>query len=48
MDFCLGWVTDCDIDASIIMMSADGQKVDEVCFSRQISADGAVTHSGDR
>ena len=43
----LGWDTNCDIDASVIMLDAAGTKVDHCAFDKLTSNCGSVRHSGD-
>ena len=47
MSMGLGWSTNLDLDASIIMLDAQGAVVDRVFFNKKTSDDGAIVHSGD-
>jgi len=43
----LGWDTNMDLDASIIMMDKFGEVVDQVWFNGKQSKCGSIKHSGD-
>jgi len=43
----LGWDSKVDIDASIICLDKHGRMIDWVYYSRKISKDKAIIHSGD-
>lgn len=38
---CLGWVSTCDVDASLIMYDENHNKIDHVYFGKLSSADNA-------
>eukprot|EP01006_Ploeotia_vitrea_P024512 TRINITY_DN57328_c0_g1_i1.p1 TRINITY_DN57328_c0_g1~~TRINITY_DN57328_c0_g1_i1.p1 ORF type:complete len:1132 (+),score=171.60 TRINITY_DN57328_c0_g1_i1:287-3397(+) len=44
----LGWKADCDLDASVVMLDANGQYYDHVYFGKKVSKDNAVRHGGDQ
>ena len=43
----LGWDTRLDIDASIILLDANNNKIDYVSYSKLTSNDKAIHHLGD-
>ena len=45
--FCLGWDTQCDIDASIITLDSNAENFDKVYWNQLKSKDGSIVHSGD-
>ena len=43
----LGWDTRLDLDSSILLLDANGNKVDNVYFGKKKSDCGSIIHSGD-
>ena len=43
----LGWDTECDIDASVLLLDKKGTLLEKVYFGNLTSNNGAVVHSGD-
>ncbi|KRX06675.1 hypothetical protein PPERSA_07909 [Pseudocohnilembus persalinus] len=44
---CLGWDAGCDVDASVILFSKEGNELDTVFYGNKKDKFGAITHSGD-
>ena len=43
----LGWDTNCDIDASIILLDIQGNLVDFVYYGKTCTENFSIVHSGD-